>query len=140
MSKNWMCNVWSWDHCFNALVLGERLDREKFGVLAETLERDFLTPFGPATEALTSPKFVAVGGYGMRGPIWAPYVYLLADGLRRGGRRDLAARMATGFCTAVERSGSMWENYDAVTGAGRDDPAYTWTASVYLLLLNEYLL
>ena len=23
MSKNWMCNVWSWDHCFNALPLAE---------------------------------------------------------------------------------------------------------------------
>ena len=21
MSKNWMCNVWSWDHCFNAVAL-----------------------------------------------------------------------------------------------------------------------
>jgi hypothetical protein len=21
MSKNWMCNVWSWDHCFNAIAL-----------------------------------------------------------------------------------------------------------------------
>ena len=21
MSKNWMCNVWSWDHCFNAMAL-----------------------------------------------------------------------------------------------------------------------
>lgn len=21
MSKNWMCNIWSWDHCFNALAL-----------------------------------------------------------------------------------------------------------------------
>jgi len=24
MSKNWMCNIWSWDHCFNALALAER--------------------------------------------------------------------------------------------------------------------
>lgn len=23
MSKNWMTNVWSWDHCFNALALGK---------------------------------------------------------------------------------------------------------------------
>lgn len=23
MSKNWMCNVWSWDHCFNAMALAE---------------------------------------------------------------------------------------------------------------------
>ena len=24
MSKNWMCNVWSWDHCFNALALANQ--------------------------------------------------------------------------------------------------------------------
>ena len=23
MSKNWMCGVWSWDHCFNALALAQ---------------------------------------------------------------------------------------------------------------------
>lgn len=22
MSKNWMYNIWSWDHCFNAISLG----------------------------------------------------------------------------------------------------------------------
>lgn len=24
MSKNWMANVWSWDHCFNAMALAEK--------------------------------------------------------------------------------------------------------------------
>ena len=24
MSKNWMCNVYSWDHCFNAIALAQR--------------------------------------------------------------------------------------------------------------------
>ncbi|MGN1345169.1 MAG: hypothetical protein ACI4V1_00165, partial [Eubacteriales bacterium] len=28
MSKNWMCSVWSWDHCFNALALAYHNPRE----------------------------------------------------------------------------------------------------------------
>ena len=28
MSKNWMCNVWSWDHCFNALALAYHNPKE----------------------------------------------------------------------------------------------------------------
>jgi len=29
MSKNWMCNVWSWDHCFNAMALSARRDQRR---------------------------------------------------------------------------------------------------------------
>ena len=121
------------------LVLGEHLDPERFDLLVRSLEQDYLTAFGVASEMPAGGKYVSAGGYGMRGPIWAPYMYLLADGLRRGGRRDLAVRLAERFCATVERSGSMWENFDALTGEGRNDPAYTWTASVHLLLLHEYL-
>ena len=28
MSKNWMCNVWSWDHCFNAMALAYNNPKE----------------------------------------------------------------------------------------------------------------
>jgi len=31
------------------------------------------------------------------------------------------------------------ENYDALTGEARRDPAYTWTSSVFLILAHEYL-
>ena len=36
------------------------------------------------------------------------------------------------------RSG-MAENYDAITGDGLRDRAYTWTSSVFLILAHEYL-
>ena len=121
------------------LVLGARLDRDKFDLLAERLERDFLTEWGPATESPRNPKFEKSGGYGMRGPIWAPITYLLADGLRRGGREDLAQCLARSFCEIVQCSGSDYENYSAVTGEGRNDPAYTWTSAVNVLFLTQYL-
>lgn len=38
MSKNWMCNVWSWDHCFNAMALAAgnpKLSLDQFMVVAD---------------------------------------------------------------------------------------------------------
>ena len=119
------------------LVLGERLDPEKFALLADRLERDFLTENGPATEAPRSPLYMPDGYW--RGPIWAPSTYLLVDGLRRGGRADLAKEIARRFCDMAERAGGDYENYDALTGAGLRCQAYTWTAAVNLLLMHEYL-
>jgi hypothetical protein len=37
------------------------------------------------------------------------------------------------------RENGFAENYDALTGVLRRDPAYTWTASVFLCLAHEYL-
>lgn len=120
------------------LVLGEYLAPEKFARLVERLERDFLTPYGPATEMPSSPKYNPDGYW--RGPIWAPSTYLIVDGLARGGRPDLAAEIARRFCDLCEVAGGNYENFDALTGQGLRDQAYTWTASVNLLLMHEYLL
>ena len=40
------------------------------------------------------------------------------------------------FRRLCERSGFA-ENFDAVTGSGLRDRAYSWTASVYLILAGE---
>ncbi|MCK0068485.1 amylo-alpha-1,6-glucosidase [Kordiimonas laminariae] len=34
MSKNYMCRIWSWDHCFNALALASNSDRTAYNSLA----------------------------------------------------------------------------------------------------------
>jgi hypothetical protein len=120
------------------LVLGNRLDPSKGDRLVELLERDFLTPHGPATESPKSPLYIPDGYW--RGPIWAPSTYLLVDGLARAGHLLLAKRIAENFCNMVLKSGGHYENYDALTGKGLCDQGYTWTASVHLLLLNEFLL
>ena len=44
----------------------------------------------------------------------------------------------TVICRNVSRSGCA-ENFDALTGAGLRDRAYTWTASVMLVMAHEYL-
>ena len=120
------------------LVLGDLLDKDKFEKLVNILEKDYLTENGPATEMLKSELYESDGYW--RGPIWAPSTYLLVDGLKRGGREDLAKRIASGFCNMVQnKAKGNFENFDAITGQGLRAPGYTWTASVFMLLLWEYL-
>jgi putative isomerase len=118
------------------LVLGERLPPGIFDALADGLsEHGFVTEFGLATESPKS-QYYEPDGY-WRGPIWAPLSMIIVDGLLRGGREQLARDIARRFCSMVARSG-MAENFDALSGDGLRDRAYTWTASVFLVLASEY--
>ncbi|MFQ6115089.1 MAG: trehalase family glycosidase [bacterium] len=97
-----------------------------------------MTEHGLATEALKSPYYESDSYW--RGPIWAPSTYLIVDGLRRGGNYDLALKIARGFCNMIKNNaGGNYENFDAVTGKGLRAPGYTWTASVHMLLLTEFI-
>ncbi|WP_423739437.1 MGH1-like glycoside hydrolase domain-containing protein [Cryobacterium zongtaii] len=71
-----------------------------------------------------------------RGPIWAPSTAIIEDGLRRAGQVGLADLISERFRGLCERSGFA-ENFDALTGEGLRDRAYTWTASCYLTLARE---
>lgn len=112
------------------IVLADELPDEIRRTLARRIERH-LTPHGLATEAPTSPHYEADGYW--RGPVWAPATVLIEDGLRRSGFVDLADEVSSRFRGLCERSGFA-ENFDALTGAGLRDRAYTWTASAYLIL------
>ena len=116
------------------IVLGNRLPKE----ILEALLRDlspggpFLTDYGLATEAITSPKYERDGYW--RGPIWAPSTYLIFDGLVSAGELELAKVVAERFCDMCEKDPGMYENYDALTGKGLRCPTYSWTAAVFILL------
>ncbi|MFC9970737.1 amylo-alpha-1,6-glucosidase [Spirillospora sp. NPDC127200] len=112
------------------IVLGPELPKKVTAALADRIEAH-LTEFGLATELPTSPHYQSDGYW--RGPIWAPSTILIEDGLRRAGHTGLADRISARFRALCERSGFA-ENFDALTGAGLRDRAYTWTASAYLLL------
>ena len=114
------------------LVLGDLLPNNIRDRLTDRL-RAYLTEYGPATEHPDSPHYQSDGYW--RGPIWAPSTLLLVDGLRRGGHADLARDIATRFQSLCAHSGFP-ENFDALTGAPLRDKAYTWTASVFLTLLE----
>lgn len=117
MSKNWMTNVWSWDHCFNAMALCRdhpSLAWDQWMIMADFQD-----------------------GY-WRGPIWAPSTLMLIDGLIRCGEQCLAREVSERFVAMTEKSGFA-ENYDALTGEGLRDRAYTWTASTAMILVREIL-
>jgi hypothetical protein len=61
---------------------------------------------------------------------------LAEDGLRRGGAIELADQVSARFRAVCEKSGFA-ENFDALTGQGLRDRAYTWTASAYLILAGD---
>ncbi|MFD1538952.1 amylo-alpha-1,6-glucosidase [Nonomuraea guangzhouensis] len=112
------------------IALGEELPRPVRAALAARIERH-LTAFGPATELPDSEHYQDDGYW--RGPIWAPSTVLIEDGLRRAGYPDLADEISARFRALCEKSGFA-ENFDARTGEGLRDRAYTWTAGAYLIL------
>jgi glycogen debranching enzyme len=116
------------------MALGEHLPEDIGNILAARIEAH-LTPYGLATEQPASPHYRPDGYW--RGPIWAPATVLIEDGLRRAGHQRLADEISVRFRQLCETHGFA-ENFDALTGTGLRDRAYTWTASSYLLLAEAH--
>jgi glycogen debranching enzyme len=116
------------------MALGEHLPEHVGKALAARIETH-LTAYGLATELPTSPHYLSDGYW--RGPIWAPATVLIEDGLRRAGHHRLADDISARFRALCEAHGFA-ENFDALTGTGLRDRAYTWTASSYLLLARNH--
>ncbi len=125
------------DSLFNYLpiLLGKRLPADIQAKMVAGLRR-FITDHGLATENPTSPQYDPDGYW--RGPIWAPPVMMIAYGLESLGEHDMVVDISRKFCEMIRRSG-MAENFDALTGAGLRDGAYTWTSSVFVILAHEFL-
>ncbi|MFI6850827.1 amylo-alpha-1,6-glucosidase [Streptomyces sp. NPDC050416] len=116
------------------IVLGEHLPGDVGSALADHIKAH-LTPYGLATELPTSPHYLSDGYW--RGPVWAPATVLIEDGLRRAGHDRLADDISARFRALCETHGFA-ENFDALTGTGLRDRAYTWTAASYLLLAEAH--
>jgi hypothetical protein len=118
------------------IILGNRLPKPVLAQLIAGLKGkdNFLTENGLATESLKSPHYFSDGYW--RGPIWAPAMMVITAGLDEVGEQQFANDLRLRFCRMVARSG-MSENFDAVTGAGLRDPAYTWTSSVFLIFAHQ---
>jgi hypothetical protein len=115
---------------FMTLLLGKRLDEPMRRALVKGVRR-FVTPHGVATENPHSPHYRSNGYW--RGPVWAPSTHLIVSGLLVCGEEQLATRIARAFCKTCARSGFA-ENFDALTGDGLCDRAYSWTSSVFQIL------
>jgi len=117
------------------MILGKRLPAEILHQMVADLriEGYLLMKFGLASESPQSIRFIADGYW--RGAIWAPPIAIITDGLRAAGETELAGVIARRFCDLCVKSGFA-ENYNAKTGEGLRDPAYTWTSSIFLLLAS----
>ena len=116
------------------IVLGTRLPETITTALVARL-RGHLTEWGLATEKPSSPRYMDTGYW--RGPIWAPVTMLIVTGLLDIGETELATTIVEGFWRLCEKSG-FCENFDAKTGDGCYDTAYTWTSSVFMILASQF--
>jgi hypothetical protein len=117
------------------ILASDRFPTEVGAQLAEQIGHH-LTSWGPATQLIGTSEYESDGYW--RGPIWAPSTMIVEEGLRRGGHIALADTVNRRFRALCEESGFA-ENFDAITGEGLRDRAYTWTASVYLVFADDHL-
>jgi hypothetical protein len=98
-------------------------------------ETEFGAPFPIPSVARSHPAFSprSVGNLLWRGPTWINVNWLVARGLHRRGRADLARRIEDASLALVERSGFR-EYYDPLTGAGYGARDHAWSALVLDML------
>ncbi len=118
------------------VLIGYRLDKTIMDRLVSDLEANFETKFGLATESVTS-NYYRENGYWL-GPIWAPVTYLFIHALKNNGYKEAGNRLRDKFLN-LTLIGGMAENFDPLTGKGLVDTSFTWTSSVFLLLLDDQL-
>ncbi|HOK04331.1 MAG TPA: trehalase family glycosidase [Victivallales bacterium] len=119
------------------ILIGDKLPAQIRNKIASELKIGgrFVTKFGPATENPRSKCYVDNGYW--RGPVWAPIVLLITDGLRRSGFQNQAKVIAKNFCEMCRTKMTFAENYDPLNGKPLCDKAYTWSSSVFLILAHE---
>ena len=116
------------------IILGSLLDKDKADRLAELLDEDYIGEYG-----ISGGVEFDDDGNKIKGSIWASQVYLFTEGLSGCGHRDKALKAAKGFVNMIEtKVTSHYEGFDA-DGRSIGVPGYTWTSSVYLLYVWEYL-
>lgn len=120
-----------------AIILGNRLPKEKRDYMVKALKEEFLAPGGIATEKTSSPFYLSDGYW--RGPIWAPSTMMVLDGLYQLGEKEFVKDVTRRYVDMVKKSGFP-ENFDSVSGDGNRDRAFSWTASTFLVIANRYLL
>lgn len=120
------------------LLLADRLPENiRKKMLDELLtSKKFITEYGIASEPIDSQYFIEDGYW--RGAIWPPTTYIMTELLVRNGRQKEAVQNAQKFCDMCAKSG-FFENYSAINGRGLRDSGFTWTASVFMILLRDYI-
>lgn len=129
------------------LVLGRRLPAEIRARLVAGLQAPgkFMTPYGLASEAMDSPYFELSYAW-TRGSINAPNQFLTVLALDSCGEEELAARIATAYCTNVEKYGPH-QHFNPFTGEPLTpfgffglhfQPWTGWASGVFAALAGYY--
>ena len=118
------------------LILGKRLTDNVIQKSVSCLiqETGYLTDYGLATENIYSPYYKSKGYW--RGPIWPAATYIMYEALRVCGFEKYSSEIRAKFLNLIAHS-EFAENFDALTGEGYHDFHFSWTASIYFLLLTE---
>jgi putative isomerase len=104
---------------------------------------EFWLTYPVASYAKTEPDYYQ-GSHkecNWRGPTWAPTNYMIFQGLRRYGYKDLARDLATRlFDMSVRKNSELREYYNAETGDGLGQTRFWgFTALYYGMLLESFL-
>lgn len=130
---------------YTALLLGDRLPKEIVEKSIETMfgPDGFDTPYGLATEGLTSDRFAH--GF-TQGSIITPAEFIMCLALENCGRFDLAKKVGVNYCKIMKDNG-FFHIHDALTGKGdRSLTAFgerglfwsAWTSSCYFFMADRY--
>ncbi|GHU06785.1 hypothetical protein FACS1894151_00160 [Spirochaetia bacterium] len=128
--------VISTDSCehYLPIILGNRLPQNIIDKIAEDLavEGDLLTPYGLASERLSTSSDVALGMHMARAYVLPPYNMLIATGLYDAGKLSLAKKIASRYCQTVKDGGFILliNPFRGTMGMSGG----SWTACAYIIL------
>ena len=120
------------------ILLGKRLSPEIRGCLVRGLRKNnrFYTRWGFASESVSSAQYDRDSYW--RGPIWAPQMFFVVEGLRQCGEAEFAAEAARRYVNLCMHAGCFAENYDALNGIGLRDTSYSWASNVFQYFVKKY--
>jgi putative isomerase len=125
-----------WIPLWTGVASPEQAARVREGLLDPTRFRTH-TPF--PTVAANHPEFSE--GY-WRGLVWLDQAWFAIEGLRRYGydadANSLTRQLFGNLQGATEAGQPIFENYNALTGAGRNARHFSWSAAHLLLLTRTY--
>ena len=103
---------------YQPLLLGRRLPQKIIDKMAADLsvENDFLTAYGVASERISSPYVDILTGW-TDGPINAPMQLQMVVGLAEAGKNELSMEIANRYCSTLSKSG-FYHIHNPFNGTG----------------------
>jgi putative NADH-flavin reductase len=116
------------------IILGKRLPQKIIDKLAADLavEGDLLTPYGLASEKLSTSDELALGMYMARAYVLPPYNMLIPTGLYDAGKEELARKIARRYCQTVKDAGFIMLINPFRSAMGMQGGS--WAACAYIIL------